>query len=103
MTMFKVLSVEETSKAEKVYLPPTREQWAVKQDHNYWRMQRVKKAQLKDAVRQFNEMLDGIENPYPEWESLACQYHPKEWFIFNKAIQVIKQSLQEQTLCQGER
>ncbi len=53
----------------------------------------IAKAQLKKVL----EMPDGVENPYPEWESLACLYHPLKWLIFHRAIQTIKQALEEST------
>ncbi len=58
---------------------------------------------FKDTLRQVSEMLDGIENPYPEKRTSRatvdleghCDYMARLHIGFDEAIQTIKQAIGE--------
>ena len=56
------------------------------------------KAQLKDAIRQFKEMLDGIENPYLGFMGSipSSGENMVPYWAFDEAIQTIKQAIKEE-------
>ena len=47
----------------------------------------------KSISGKIREVIEGVNNPYPEWESLACQYHIREWVIFEETRQAILKAL----------
>ncbi len=49
-----LLTPEEMEKAQDIYTPPTKEEWALRPDHEYWRNRRIAKAQ-QIVTRQENE------------------------------------------------
>jgi len=51
-----VIDDEEMKKAEDVYSPPTKEEWAINPDHSYWRKQRILNVQLQHTKNELDLM-----------------------------------------------
>jgi hypothetical protein len=57
LTLFKeeiekeLLTDEDIKEIGSPYIVPTNEEWAIKPDHEYWRIQRLLKAQLQKILK----------------------------------------------------
>jgi len=57
----KILSDEEIKEIGSPYIVPTNDEWAIKPDHEYWRIQRLLTAQLDADVAHYEPLIQQVK------------------------------------------